>query len=377
MKILSIGTDRKLFHEDSSVFLRAKEYASRVKEMHVIVFSLKKHAFRNYNKDNLYIYPTNSSSRLMYIFDAIKIGKKIITTEGFGPNNTVLTSQDPFETGLVGYFLHSKFHLPFQVQVHTDYLSSYFNKNFLNFFRVIIARIVVPKADSLRVVSSVIADSIIKKFPKLKTKVHILPIFVDTKKIIDREVEFDGVNNVVSILMVSRFAKEKRIEVGLQAFKMSLDTNLKARLTLVGSGPERENLLRIIDELDLADSVDLLGWENDVVLRYKTSDIYLLTSEYEGYGMTLVEAGASGCAIITTNVGIAKTDLFKDGYNSYVCNVGDVSGISNRLNDLIMNAEKRKLFKQRMQDSIKSASISKEEYVSRYIQLQEKLLNHA
>ncbi len=377
MKVVSIGTDRKLFNEASPVFLRVKEYASKVKEMHVVVFSLKSHGLQSFRKDNLYVYSTNSSSKWAYVFDAINIGKKIITHEGLASNNSVLTCQDPFETGLVGYFLKNKFHLPLQLQVHVDFLNPYFKTGFLNRLRVLMAKFVVPSADGVRVVSSVIEDSLKKHFPNLKSEISVLPVFVDIQKIINREIGFDSSNLLTNILMVSRFASEKRIEDGLEAFKKIISENIKAKLTIVGSGPEKENILSKINELDLRQNVSLEEWENDVILRFKKSDIYLLTSEYEGYGMTLIEAGASGCAIVTTKVGVAKTDLFKDTYNSYVCDVGDIEKIAFNLKDLIINPDKRKLFKQRMQDNIKSVSISHDEYVSKYIHLLKKLIKNA
>ncbi len=375
MRVLSISTDRKLFHEGSSVFLRSMEYVSKLKEMHVIVFSLKTQGFKDFSKENLFVYPTNSTSKLMYMVDAIRIGKKIVTREGFSPNNTVITCQDPFETGLVGYLLNYKFHLPLQLQVHTDFLSSYFKKGLLNRFRVFLAKFIIPSSDGIRVVSSVIADSIKEYFPKLKAKVSILPIFVDVENIINREVGFDK-NIVPNILMLSRLSKEKRILDGIEAFKvLVLDNKVDARLTIVGLGPEKENIISKINELGLKDSVQMVGWEDDAILRFKKADIYLLTSEYEGYGMTLIEAGASGCVVVTTKVGIAKTDIFKDGYNSYVCEVGDINAIAGRLRDLIINSDKRKLFKQRLQDSIRASSVTRDEYVEEYVGLLRSLIH--
>jgi glycosyltransferase involved in cell wall biosynthesis len=351
------------------------EYVSKLKEMHVIVFSLKTQGFKDFSKENLFVYPTNSTSKLMYMVDAIRIGKKIVTREGFSPNNTVITCQDPFETGLVGYLLNYKFHLPLQLQVHTDFLSSYFKKGLLNRFRVFLAKFIIPSSDGIRVVSSVIADSIKEYFPKLKAKVSILPIFVDVENIINREVGFDK-NIVPNILMLSRLSKEKRILDGIEAFKvLVLDNKVDARLTIVGSGPEKENIVSKINELGLKDIVQMVGWEDDAVLRFKKADIYLLTSEYEGYGMTLIEAGASGCAVVTTKVGIAKTDIFKDGYNSYVCEVGDINAIAGRLRDLIINSDKRKLFKQRLQDSIRASSVTRDEYVEEYVGLLRSLIH--
>ncbi len=376
MKLLSIGTDRKLFEEGSGVFLRTVEYASKFKEMHVVVFSLRKHGLENYKKNNLFFYPTNSSSRWFYIFDALRIAKKLTIHEGFSPNSTVVTCQDPFETGLVGYLLKRKFHLPLQLQLHTDFLSEYFRRDFLNILRVFIANFTLQRADGIRVVSSVISDSIKKRFPKLKAKITVLPIFVDTDKMINREVGFSSQGSLVPIVMVSRFTKEKRIEDGIYSFKKVLKNNSNARLSIVGTGPEKENILSKISELKLESYVKVSEWENDVILVFKKANIFLLTSEYEGYGMTLIEAGASGCPIVTTNVGVAKTDLFVDGFNSHICPVGDVDCIANKLNDLIRNPEKRKLFKQRMQDNIRAISIGRDEYVSRYTGLIKELIKN-
>jgi glycosyltransferase involved in cell wall biosynthesis len=376
MKLLSIGTDRKLFEEGSGVFLRTVEYASKFKEMHVVVFSLRKHGLENYKKNNLFFYQTNSSSRWFYVFDALRIAKKLTIHEGFSPNSTVVTCQDPFETGLVGYLLKRKFHLPLQLQLHTDFLSEYFRRDFLNILRVFIANFTLQRADGIRVVSSVISDSIKKRFPKLKAKITVLPIFVDTDKMINREVGFSSQGSLVSIVMVSRFTKEKRIEDGIYSFKKVLENNSNARLSIVGTGPEKENILSKISELKLESYVKVSEWENDVILVFKKANIFLLTSEYEGYGMTLIEAGASGCPIVTTNVGVAKTDLFVDGFNSHICPVGDVDCIANKLNDLIRNPEKRKLFKQRMQDNIRAISIGRDEYVSRYTGLIKELIKN-
>src|SRR4051812_29465535 len=105
MKVLTIGTDRKLFENDSTVLLRALEYASKMEESHIIVFSLKNQNFQYKTTNNLHIYPTNSKSRLDYVFDAIKIGKKITKENNFIFGQSVISAQDPFETGLVGYFL--------------------------------------------------------------------------------------------------------------------------------------------------------------------------------------------------------------------------------------------------------------------------------
>ncbi len=370
MKVLSIGTDRKLFEEGSAVLERQKEYASELEELHIVVFTTK--GFQKKQFDNLFIYPTNSIFRIFYISKAYKIAKNIIKDkDGF-----VVTTQDPFETGLVGKKIKETLGLPLQIQIHTDFLDPYFSKSFLNKIRVFMYKLTLPYADGIRVVSSVIADSIKNKFPKLKVPVDILPIFVDVQSIL-RKKEIFYKQEIIpnSIFMVSRLTKEKRIDLGIEVFKKVLSVNNNAKLFIVGSGPEKEKIEAQIKKINIEKNVVFENWEHDVPnLLYQKSQIFLLTSEYEGYGLTLIEAAAAGCPIVTTSVGVAKTDLFENGINSFVCPVGDVGCLSKSIIDLITDEEKRQLFKERMQASIKKVAIGREEYIQKYVSLLENLV---
>ncbi len=374
MRVLSIGTDRKLFIEKSSVLERSLNYASKTQELHIIVFSIKNQGLENKKINNLYLHPTNSLSKLFFIFDAIKIGTEIIKKYEFSINSSVITCQDPFETGLVGMFLKKRFHFPLQLQIHTDFLSPYFKNNILNRVRVFISKFTIPKADGIRVVSSVIKDSILEKFKNLKAKIDILPIWVDVDKFFRNQDQSHITEKTLTILMASRFSKEKRIDIALEVFKKIIDTKKDVQMLIVGDGQEKENIQKKITDLNLWNNTKLLGWEKDMVQVYQEANIFLLTSDFEGYGMTLIEAGASGCPIVTTKVGLAKTDLFKDGLNSYVCPVGDVDCLSEKLLDLITNSDKRKSFAENMRDSIKYISVSKEEYISQYMNLLNKII---
>jgi glycosyltransferase involved in cell wall biosynthesis len=378
MKVLSIGTDRKLFEDGSAVLQRQIEYAEKMEALHIIVFSLKNQSFKEKHVGNLHVYPTNSSGRTKYIFDGMRLAKKIVLENKFTNKNSVIFTQDPFETGLVGRFLKRKFNIPLKLQIHTDFLSPYFKSSLLNRIRVPIAKFVLKHADGVRVVSSVIAESLHKKFPSFKAKIEILPIFVDINSIMqtmpkenikNKFPQFDFV-----VVMASRLAQEKRIDIALGALKKVVSQFPHTGLVIVGSGPENDRLGDWVRELGLLSNVVFVGWTDDVISYYKTADMFLLTSEYEGYGMTLIEAGASGCPIVTTRVGIAQTDLFKNGENSFVCPVGDVGCLAQSIIKLIHDPKQCILFKEGMQASIKSTSISREEYVEKYVGMLEALL---
>jgi glycosyltransferase involved in cell wall biosynthesis len=77
-------------------------------------------------------------------------------------------------------------------------------------------------------------------------------------------------------------------------------------LVIVGSGSEESELKNLAQKLGIENAVIFEGWQNNLASYYKTCDCFLVTSWYEGYGMTLVEAAAVGTKIVSTDVGIAK-----------------------------------------------------------------------
>ena len=380
MKVLNISIDRNLFDEKSAVFERQKEYAQKLDELYIISFSLKKHKLVEKHLGNLHIYPTNSSNRIGFLFDAYRLGAKIIR-QNLSSSQFVITTQDPMT--IVGYVLSKRFDVPFQMQIHTDIYDKNFKNSLVtwkNFWysgwvQVFLDRFLIPRANGIRVVGEGLKQSLVKKFPNLKVSIDVLPIFVDIEKIINSEPkdrmlfpEFD-----FKIVMVSRLTKEKRVDIALQAMGEVIKNYPRAGLVIVGDGQERSALLNITKSLGLSSNVIFIGWKDNVISFYKSADIFLLTSDYEGYGMSLLEAGASGLPIVTTSVGLAKTPFFQNGENSFVCSVGDSKCISEKILELISNPEKRELFKKRMQDSIRKQAMSKEEYVANYIGLLEKL----
>jgi len=381
MKVLTIGRDKdkKIFEEGSAVRLRAIEYGAKMEELHIVVFVLRKDGFSETQiSPNVFIHPTNSSSRWFFVLDAISLGKKLIESKKFEKGLSVLTSQDPFECGFVGWRVAKYANLPHQIQIHTDFLSPYFRHSLFDYVRFLTACFLVPKASALRVVSTAIASSLKDKFPHLRPNIEVLPIFVDIEKIINiaptRDLKKDFPQFKFIILMASRLTKEKRIAIALKAQRKVLEEFPKTGLVIAGSGPEKNKLEILTKKMGLSNNVVFIGWQDDLISLYKTANLFLLTSEYEGYGMTLVEAGASCCPIVTTSVGLAKTDMFKDGENCFVCPVGDSKCVGEAISTLIHDNSKRELFRHRMQDTVKQISSSKDEYVLKYVAMLEILL---
>ncbi|MBX4195811.1 glycosyltransferase [Candidatus Parcubacteria bacterium] len=273
LKVLMVSGDRQILKPGSAVSARMKEYGGLVGELHIVLLSDKSHGLRETKiSDNVWVYPTNSSNRFLRPLDAVKIGEKI------AKDKSLITTQDPFECGWAGMRLKGKFGIPLEVQLHTDPNSPHFS-GLLNWARKRIMRMVMKHADTVRDVVN-------------------LPIYVDRSRI-DGEPKFDlhkkyGFKTV--LLMVTRLEKEKNIGLAIEALKRVRMKYPDTGLVIVGSGRE---------SFEGRDGVVLAGWQEDLALYYKTADIFIQTSDYEGYGLSLVEAGLSGLPAISTPVGIA------------------------------------------------------------------------
>ncbi len=329
MKIISIGSDRNLFTPGSDVATRVASYAESAEETKVIVFAKKSLSLKITEiSPKLTVYPTNSVSRFTYIIDAIKLAKKL----NFKAD--IVTCQDPFEAGLVGFRIAKKIKAKLHLQIHTDLFNPYFSKqSVLNKFRLMIAKKIIPKANEIRVVSQRIKDSLAKQFPNLKANIEIRPVYIDLEKLKSAPVktnlhekysQFEKI-----ILMASRLTWEKNIGLAIEAMTILTKQNTKIGLIIVGSGPQEGKLKSMVQKLNRNDNVKFEGWSNDLASYYKTADLFLLTSYYEGYGMTLVEANTCGLSIVSTNVGIAGE------VTSHVCPVGDKQCLVGKIMEIL------------------------------------------
>ena len=129
----------------------------------------------------------------------------------------------------------------------------------------------------------------------------------DYKKIKVAKHEWIKNQNLKVIIGVGRLNIQKDFPTLIKAFSIVLKKNENCRLIICGDGEEKKNLIALIRQYKLQKYIDMIGFTNQVYSYIKGSDIFCLTSLWEGFGNVLVEAMALGPAIISTScVGISK-----------------------------------------------------------------------
>ncbi|OHA83042.1 MAG: hypothetical protein A2408_02570 [Candidatus Yonathbacteria bacterium RIFOXYC1_FULL_52_10] len=368
LNVITVGSDRALFVPESSVRARLAEYGTLVDELHIIVFTKRSLGLvQTQIAPNVWVYPTNSWNRWFYVRDAVRLGKRISKERSIA----LVSVQDPFEGGLAGMRVARSTKARLQIQIHTDLMSPAFQRgSHLNKVRMRIARKVLPQAQGIRVVSNRIKESLSEAFPVLADRITVLPIFVDIAKmrvtpaafsVREKYPQFDWV-----AITVARLEPEKNLSLGLHAFARVVEKYPKSGLVLVGEGGERARLEAEARRLGIGQNVVFEGARTDVLSYYKTADLFLLTSNFEGYGMALVEAAAADCPIVTTDVGVAQ-DILHNGEARFMCPVGDAMCLATGMLALRENTELRKVAVLKTQSFLEQfALIDKTEYLKRY-----------
>lgn len=331
MNVIIFSTDRKIFEKGSAVRDRMLSYASLTSSLRIIVFTRNRLFHKEKLGENIWIYPTASFSKFFYISDSIRIARRIFDANSSAP--TLLTAQDPFETGFAAWVVSKMFKVPLQLQVHTDFLSPFFLKDsFLNRVRVRIGKILLRKASCVRVVSERIRKSLIAHKLVVPEKISVLPIFVDvspfrtivrSRFLIERYPQFK-----FFFLMMSRLEREKNIELAIRAFREA-NVPCEVSLVIVGSGSQEKKLKKIALELGLKDQVIFTGWVEEPALYYESANAFLSSSNYEGYGLSLVEAALHGLPVISTDVGMIGEVLTAD--NALITPVQSQKGLSEKI----------------------------------------------
>ncbi|MBX2826559.1 MAG: glycosyltransferase family 4 protein [Flavobacteriaceae bacterium] len=188
------------------------------------------------------------------------------------------------------------------------------------------------KADRLISISKYNTESLLKMGASA-SKMVSLPNGIDTAYFSPKAIEE---TDTINILTVGRLMEVKGQDIALKALKLLLGAqpDLSVILHLVGDGPMRNKLTKLLDELEISKHVVFHGWKSseEIRTRYQNADLYLLPSRSEALPTVLLEAQSCGLPILATDVGSVR-DMLPEG--NIIVNSGSEDSLAQGMTEML------------------------------------------
>ena len=188
----------------------------------------------------------------------------------------------------------------------------------------------INKSDFVTSVSQSLKDDTLKLF-NIKNEIQVIPNFIELDKIkkddkspCQRSVMANDEERIIT--HISNFRKVKRIPDIIAIFN-KIQKEIPSKLMMVGEGPEKEKAEHLCRELGIQDKVIFFGNSNEIDTILCQTDLFLLPSKTESFGLVALEAMACGVPVISSNAG-GLPEVNKDGFSGYLSEVGDVDGMA-------------------------------------------------
>ena len=219
----------------------------------------------------------------------------------------------------------------------------------------------INQSNAVTAVSESLKEDTLKHF-KVTKAIEVIPNFISLENNaiyqFDKEQRRKYASDEEPILChVSNFRKVKRVEDVIRIFDL-VNKEIPSRLLLVGDGPERYNIELMCRELGVCNRVVSVGKIRDAANLMKISDLFLLPSQTESFGLAALEAMAVGIPVISTNTG-GIPEVNAHGFSGYLSNVGYVSEMAKNALSLLSDKEKLIQFKQQAKQQAKKFDIHK------------------
>ncbi len=235
-------------------------------------------------------------------------------------------------------------------------------------------RFAIEASDRVTAVSTALAGEtydLIKPDKKIETIYNFIDERVYLKKNTESIKEKHGIlPDEKVVIHVSNFRKVKRVKDVIRVFR-NIAAKTKAKLLLVGDGPEKCVAWQLVEKYGLQDQVLLLGNQDRVEELYSISDLKLLLSEKESFGLVLLEAMACGVPCIGTNIG-GIPEVIKDQVSGFLVEVGDIQAASEKALAVL---EDKQLSKRLTDHALKmvETAFSSQRIVSQYERIYDEL----
>ncbi len=342
--VLMISLDTALAAQpEGDARRRHLAYASRAGKLTVVAYTPPGAGAVVHASPQLTILPTNSRSRFTFPFDALRAARQAQAVD-------LITTQDPFLTGLVGVWLRRRLRVPLLVQNHSYFFGNAAwraEKPLRNALLSRLGSFVVRQADMLRTVNRRERDNYIAAGGAPERVVALplgtasarfaAPIDPDALAALRSRLGLAPSHKVV--LWVGYPVAFKRVPLLLKVFRRVAASAPDARLVLVGDlSHSPQDLLALAQSEGIGDRLIHTGavLHDDLPLYYALGSVYVHTSAYEGVPRVLFEASASGLPLVGMSA-VGVDEVIEDGVNGYLVPPADIDSMASRILTLLQN----------------------------------------
>ncbi|MFL5739113.1 MAG: N-acetyl-alpha-D-glucosaminyl L-malate synthase BshA [Flavisolibacter sp.] len=205
----------------------------------------------------------------------------------------------------------------------------------------------INQSDAITAVSQNLRDETFKIF-RIEKNIEVIYNFVDVqrfaRKHIDAFKKLIAPNGERVLLHASNFRKVKRVQDVVHIF-YEVQKHIPCKLLFVGDGPERGPAEDLCRQLNVCNDIRFVGKQEQMEDILAIADLFLLTSEYESFGLAALEAMAAGVPVVSTNAG-GLGEIMVQGVTGFMANVGDIATMSRHALDILKDDERLNRFKE-------------------------------
>ena len=204
----------------------------------------------------------------------------------------------------------------------------------------------INKSDAVTTVSQSLKDDTLRLFD-IKNDISVVPNFIDLEKynheFTDCQRAMMANDEEKIITHISNLRPVKRVQDVISVF-YNIQKEMPAKLMFIGEGPEKENVELRCQELGILDKVVFFGRSNEIDKILCFSDLFLLPSQTESFGLAALEAMASGVPVISSNTG-GLPEVNIHGESGFLSNVGDIEDMTKNALYILSDETRLKTFK--------------------------------
>ncbi len=204
----------------------------------------------------------------------------------------------------------------------------------------------INESDAITAVSNNLREETYKHF-QIEKDIQVIPNFVDTSRFYQSDKnhfkKMLAPNGERILAHVSNFRKVKRVEDVIRIFERVRE-QMPSKLLMIGDGPERQSAEELCRSLSICNDIRFLGKQEQMDEILSITDLFLLPSQYESFGLSALEAMACRVPVISTNVG-GLPEININGKTGYLSDIGDVEDMSHKALYILSDDNRLEQFK--------------------------------